>query len=385
MFSLKSCFMLCILFLSGQVFSQSLSDLSFGTDGSFEVVTWNIEFFPKQGNVTRDSVREIIKALDVDIIGLQEIEDTTDFREVLEDLPDYELYIVDGYYNGLAYVCKKSTIKVNALYKIYDSSGYWNVLPRSPVVMEFTYNGEEMIIINNHYKCCGDGDLEVGNFDDEEGRRYAASELIKEYIDANFDDSNVILVGDLNDNIVDVESDNVFQMFIDDSDNYAFVDEAIANGTSAFWSYPNWPSHLDHILITNELFDEVDESDAVIETFRIGDFMVGGFNSYDNKVSDHRPVGMKIKVGAPVSTFDQLLQTSISINPNPNNGAFSVDLTSMNDDVELKIINVLNEAVFTNEYSGEQVVEVEFDGASGLYFLIVTSEDQKGISRFIKK
>jgi endonuclease/exonuclease/phosphatase family metal-dependent hydrolase len=377
--------MLCILFLSGQVFSQSLSDLSFGTDGSFEVVTWNIEFFPKQGNVTRDSVREIIKALDVDIIGLQEIEDTTDFREVLEDLPDYELYIVDGYYNGLAYVCKKSTIKVNALYKIYDSSGYWNVLPRSPVVMEFTYNGEEMIIINNHYKCCGDGDLEVGNFDDEEGRRYAASELIKEYIDANFDDSNVILVGDLNDNIVDVESDNVFQMFIDDSDNYAFVDEAIANGTSAFWSYPNWPSHLDHILITNELFDEVDESDAVIETFRIGDFMVGGFNSYDNKVSDHRPVGMKIKVGAPVSTFDQLLQTSISINPNPNNGAFSVDLTSMNDDVELKIINVLNEAVFTNEYSGEQVVEVEFDGASGLYFLIVTSEDQKGISRFIKK
>ena len=43
------------------VHAQSLSDLSFGTDSTFEVLTWNIEWFPKNGQSTADSVKQIIK------------------------------------------------------------------------------------------------------------------------------------------------------------------------------------------------------------------------------------------------------------------------------------------------------------------------------------
>ena len=38
-----------------------------------EVVTWNIEFFPKQGQRTIDSVYNIITGLNADIYCLQEI------------------------------------------------------------------------------------------------------------------------------------------------------------------------------------------------------------------------------------------------------------------------------------------------------------------------
>jgi len=68
----------------------------------------------------------------------------------------------------------------------------------------------------------------------------------------------------------------------------------IAQGPSTNWSYPGWPSHLDHILITNELFDEFALADSNINTILIDSFMEGLWNEYDNYISDHRPVGLKL-------------------------------------------------------------------------------------------
>jgi len=41
--------------------AQSIEDLSFGTDSTFEAITWNIEHFPKNGEITLDYVAQIIK------------------------------------------------------------------------------------------------------------------------------------------------------------------------------------------------------------------------------------------------------------------------------------------------------------------------------------
>ena len=41
---------LFLLLISTQLLTaQSLEDLSFGTDSTFEVISWNIEWFPKNG------------------------------------------------------------------------------------------------------------------------------------------------------------------------------------------------------------------------------------------------------------------------------------------------------------------------------------------------
>ena len=72
------------------------------------------------------------------------------------------------------------------------------------------------------------------------------------------------------------------------------MDQNIATGSIKYWSFPNWPSHLDHILITNELFDEFGNSGSMVQTFRIEDYMNGGWDKYEQSISDHRPVGLRL-------------------------------------------------------------------------------------------
>jgi len=156
------------------------------------------------------------------------------------------------------------------------------------------FMGENIIIINNHFKCCGDGYLDSDDSGDEETRRYIASNLLKDYVDTNFQNENVIILGDLNDILTDNPENNVFQMILNDTENYLFADMDIAQGTSSGWSYPTWPSHIDHILITNELFDEFENNSSDIQTIKIDDYFEGGWSAYDQNVSDHRPVALKL-------------------------------------------------------------------------------------------
>ena len=376
---------LLTLFYIGQHCSQSLSDISFGTDSTFEVVTWNLEWFPKNGSLTVDSVSKIIELLDVDLLGLQEIDDTTICRQMINNLSGYDLFMDDDWFGGLAYVYKTSSINIQSIYKIYDTSPFWNAFPRSPLVIELTYKGEEFIVINNHFKCCGDGLLDIGNSSDEETRRYEASSLLKQYIDINFPSSRVIVMGDLNDILTDGNLNNVFQMFIDDPTNYLFVDESIASGSSADWSFPGWPSHLDHILITNELFSEFSNAGSVVQTIKLDDFISGGLANYDYYISDHRPVGLKIKVIPTTVSLVDVSYSNIEIFPNPTNGHLSIDLTQCKHATEIEVIDINGKVIHSLLYQENQLIDLNFEGPAGIYFLTIKSENSKSTTRFIKK
>ena len=299
--------------------AQQLSDLAFGTEETFEVATWNIEWFPKHVG-TADSVQRIMASLDLDVYALQEIEDTTLLRQVVDGLDGYELHIPPGYFAGLCYVYKTSTLTDLSIYKIYDTSSFWYIFPRSPVVFECTFKGKRLIVINNHWKCCGDGVLNLNSNSDEETRRYNASQLLKTYIDTNFADQRVILLGDLNDILTDVPANNVFQNYLDDSTHYRFLDLEIAQGSSNYWSYPNWPSHLDHMLVTNEVVNDFAHPLSEIATMRIGDYLFNGFWTYDAMISDHRPVVLKL--GWDEEPTLPLASDGLLVYPNPTKGKF---------------------------------------------------------------
>ena len=106
---------------------------------------------------------------------------------------------------------------------------------------------------------------------DEETRRLDAMNLLKEYIDINFSQSRVLVLGDLNDSLTDTAQHNVFRSLLDDPDNYLFADMGIAEGEAAEWSYPSNPSHLDHILMTNELFEGFEHEDSYVSTLLVDD------------------------------------------------------------------------------------------------------------------
>ena len=330
------------------IFARDITELSFGTDSTFEVITWNIEWFPKNGQTTVDYVSQIIQQLDVDIIAMQELDDTNLFDEMISELSEYTGFYESSWFAGLAYIYKTDTIEINDIYEIYTTYQYWNTFPRSPVVMDMNFNGENIFVINNHYKCCGDGNLEMGNTYDEEYRRYMANELLKEYIDTNLPDNNVIVLGDLNDILTDNETNNVFQMILDDTENYLFADIEIAQGSSENWSYPTWPSHIDHILITNELFDDFSNDNSAIQTIQIDNYLDGGWYEYDQNISDHRPVGLRLDF-----TSTEIANNHISPNfglknyPNPFNPTTIIGFTvPMNaSSLQLQIYNLNGQLV----------------------------------------
>ncbi|MFW6302926.1 MAG: choice-of-anchor J domain-containing protein [Bacteroidales bacterium] len=277
------------------VFAQSIDDLSYGTDNSLEIISWNIQTFPLDETETADYITQLVPALDADIIAVQEVYDVTAFTQMADQIPGYEAYV--GNYDDwvkLAYIYKSATVQVNAIYEIFTEAEYDNPFLRKPYVLEITWSGDDYVIINNHFKAMGDGILDTTDVLDEENRRYQAVNLLKDYIDTNFANDKVVVLGDMNDILTDEPENNVFQNLFSDPGNYAFADYEIATGDQSNWSYPGWPSHIDHILITNELFPAFYAHSSSIETLEIENYLTGGISEYNQYISDHRPLALKL-------------------------------------------------------------------------------------------
>jgi len=239
------------------------------SDETLEVVTWNIENFPMRGN-TVDAVIDILENIEADVIAVQEISSTSDFNTVANSVEGWSgrIFNVRGGIE-LGYFYKESEItSISNLEILFD--GQNSSFPRQPVVVEVTHrNGLTVKLVNLHLKCCNDGIA----------RRRNASVIMKGYFDANEANTNLIVLGDYND---DLDNGAPFQNFVDDTENYQFLDMDIANGPSSEWSFPSFPSHLDHIMVSNELFDNFVE----ISTIKLE----GCVSGYSRDVSDHRPV-----------------------------------------------------------------------------------------------
>jgi len=341
--------------------AQNFNNLSFGTDYSLDVVTWNTEWFPANGSTTVNYVKEIVEALDAEIIAFQEIDDKGQFQNLINSLNDYDgYYISNDDYQGLAYLYHKNRIQIQDQYEIYQND--WNVFPRSPLVMEFGFDGEDYVIINNHLKCCGDGVLETWNSSDEENRRYMACNTLDTYIEDHFDNKKLILLGDLNDELTDNSSNNVFSTFINDSQHYLFADMEIAEGNSNDWSYPTWPSHLDHILITNELFSAYNENASTCEVIMLDDYFSSWYQ-YESNVSDHRPVGIKLQTSE--IGIDEMGSRMTQISPNPI-GDFILIPANL-DYHKLKVLTSSGQTIF--ESTGKLNIISTENWTSGLYYI----------------
>lgn len=242
---------------------------------TLEVMTWNLEHFPLAGKQTVEILKEIITEQKPDIIACQEIRLPAEFRKLADALDGYlGIVLEDGDLN-LGFLYKTSEIALAQDVRQIVSGDFY-ALPREPILGKFTHiNGIETYLIDIHLKCCGG--------DDNYRRRLAASNFLKNYIDDSLANESVIVLGDYNDEIYGIpDSENPFINFINDSTNYRFADMSIAKGSNAHWSYPDWPSHIDHILITNELFDYPSTTTTVAYDHC--------YERYFSEVSDHRPV-----------------------------------------------------------------------------------------------
>lgn len=293
--------------------AQSLKDISFGDETTFDVVTWNIEFFPKNNANTIDSVAVAMASINADVYALQEINDVEALQTLDLKLEDYSVYISPDQYSNLklAYMVKNS-LNVVDFFPIYSSSSYNSMFAgRPPLLLHLKVNKQDVYLINVHFKCCGNGQLDMDDIYDEENRRWQASNQIKTYIDSYLPEKSVIVLGDFNDLLEDSPSNNVFNSILSDTDNYLFVDFPILSLSSSLWSFPSWPSHLDHILITNDLFDQFNASSQSVQSINMPFYFANGFYGYDSFISDHLPVGVKLNFS--ISSLDSQNTKSLNV------------------------------------------------------------------------
>ncbi len=375
----KSLLLYSLLFFGVVSYGQNLDIPSFGTDSTFEIITWNIEWFPKNGQTTINYVSEIIQDLDVDIIAMQELDDTVVFKQMMANLDNFEGYFKSSWFAGLAYIYNPNEVVIDSIYEIYTTEPYWRPFPRSPMVMELSFMDEDYVIINNHFKCCGDEVMDTTDLWDEETRRRDASYLLEEYIRNEFQNERVILLGDLNDLLTDPPTHNVFNVYFENEEDYQFVDMDIAEGSNYNWSYPSWPSHLDHILITNDLFDDFSNFGSDIQTLRLDDFFDGGFSEYDANVSDHRPVALKIKTDAVLGAEELIFtKTQLSNFPNPFTNETTITFDAVSKNSKLEIFDLMGIQIESWQLANKQSALQwnAYDKPGGVYYVRLKSGNE---------
>lgn len=273
---------------------------SIGESDKIEIVTWNIEHFPK-ASYTTEYVKAIIEDLGADVFMLQEIQSRDSLAVMLNNMDGYNYLIQPtGTSLNLAVIYRSDFVNIKSSYELFVEDPYF-FAGRPPLLtkLEWQKNGvkKELTIINVHLKCCGDDSIEIDNSQDEEYRRVVACQLLHNYVFNSLNNENVIIAGDWNDAIQEPDSTNIFQIFLNDSTNFKFADMDIAIGDAANWSWQGWSSsysaiHFDHILINNNLFDELKNS-GVVNIIKLEEYFTEGVSKYYNNVSDHRPVYLK--------------------------------------------------------------------------------------------
>ncbi len=256
---------------------------SFGSDNRLEIATWNIEFFPKAGDTTIAAMAEVVNDLNVDIIGIQEIGKRGSFAEMMALIPEYDYVLSQSSsFFDQAIIYKKEFVTAVSQKDLFTFEDYW-FAGRPPLQGDFIWNNGgiqfPVSVIDIHMKCCDDGIY----------RRSVASKMLADYIKEKIagDNSNILVVGDWNDEIDDPWHEQSLNPFVQDKENFYFTTIPILYDPTQY-SYPSWPSFLDHILISKSLFFE-NKSSGNTQTIRLQDY-VGGWDEYERILSDHLPV-----------------------------------------------------------------------------------------------
>ena len=256
-----------------------------GDSTRFEIGTWNIEWFPKEGNTTVSDVKTIIQNLDIDMFAVEEISNVSAFNRLLDSLPGWDGKLSgDTYSNGTyqktGILYKTAFISLSNVHNIFTDDYY--AFPRPPLTAyveirdtrgePFNFN---LIVLH----------LKAKSGDENEARRRSACEKLKQYIDleiSNGADADFVVLGDWNDQLNDPPDRNVFTAFLDDSSEYTFL----TKGLSGQYSYisNSYKSLIDNILITNDALSEYGSGKTEVL------YLDSEYSPYLYEVSDHRPV-----------------------------------------------------------------------------------------------
>jgi len=357
---------------------------------TFDVVTWNIEWFgdnsngPSDEEVQFQNVKTLISTVDADLYAFQEISNSAQFERLVSEMTEYGGFEADfSQQQKTAFMFKRSTIdSLNSglIRQGMDSFDWAN--GRLPLMFQFSANikgsEREIFAFNIHAKAVAD--------QDSYNRRVDASSQMKTHLDLNHTDDNALFLGDYNDDVTVSIFDNrisPYQNFVDDQ-NYKVITKTLSEqGATSFSDV----SMIDHITV-NAVFrpDYFEGTEQVINPFFIGSFL--------SETSDHFPVTTRFLFSEVTSNEDNLItelpsEVTLKKNyPNPFNPTTQIEFSLPNAErVTLDVFNIMGRKVATlinNVTRNAGLNTVTFDASSlssGVYFYRLSLTSGRQITR----
>jgi uncharacterized protein len=293
---------------------------------TLDVMTWNMEFFgatltnygPSNVSLQAANALKIFQATLPDVIAVQEISDENLLASVVAQLPGYAMICSDRFSRSfeapdptfppqkLCLIYNTAVVELvseKALFEqIYDearlglnpildsyptgsASSFWSS-GRLPWMVEMIVdiNGvkERINLINIHAKSgSSSADLRRRRFDNQ---------ALKDSLDAYYPNANLILLGDYNDDLdVSIGSGpSTYEAFLNDKD---FNGVTLSLSEAGLRSYIFNDNVIDHITISNELYDNyLEGSEVLFIPFNMID-------NFGNTTSDHLPVSARLIAG----------------------------------------------------------------------------------------
>jgi len=272
---------------------------------TFDVVTWNIEWFghaslgPAIDTLQLANAKKLLLEQDAELITVEEIVNEEAFNNLVSELPGYKGFL-SPYVSGssgpnaqkVGFIYKSSAVEfVSArgmLVNPANSTSFW-ASGRLPYlfVADVTQEGvkKRMHFIAIHTKA--NENTSAADALDAYTRRLSDLKVLKDTLDTYYAEANIMMMGDYNDD-VDFTVANVsttestYKPFIDDADRYRAVTKDLSE--AGLRTYITFDNVIDHVMISDELYaDYVPGSAKVVIPFDM-------ITDYGSTTSDHMPV-----------------------------------------------------------------------------------------------
>jgi len=336
-------------------------------DLTFDVVTWNVEWFGSESNgpedvdLQIDNVVQVIEEIDADVYAFQEISSQTAFFSLAERLDAYRGFSSSySQSQQTAYLFKTAVVDSLDSGLLFEGQDSFDWAGRLPLFFEVeaTVDGKSrrILLYNIHAKAFGD--------QPSYNRRLSAANSLKKYLDENHSSSRVIFLGDYNDELTrstyDGAEESPYSVFLED-DFYEALTLPLEEMGFASYEGGNLRSFLDHITINNRLKEyHINGAQRVEPVSYIDDFFT--------TTSDHAPVWTRFQFTGEAVELPEEITVKPNY-PNPFNPSTVIPFSLPEPtEVTLEIFDVLGRKVASptvNQSFSEGDHEIEFN-ASGL-------------------
>lgn len=286
-------FLLLFLITSAKIsYAQNqerFSILDISKDSTFDVVTWNVEWFgskefgPEDEALQMSNVIEVIKTMDADLYALQEVVDKPLFFAMDDSLENYHgFYAAYTQSQKTAYLFKTSVIDSldSGLLEAQQNEDDW-AGGRFPLFFEFdvTLANQTLRVFSYNIHAKAFADQNAYN------QRKNAANSLKEYLDRSRYNASVIIMGDFNDMLTSStfeDRESPYSIFVED-DFYLPVTKPLEEEGEASYLDEDYLSFIDHLIVTNVL-----KKIHLSGTQQVAD--IDYIENYQSTTSDHAPV-----------------------------------------------------------------------------------------------